>query len=110
MSESEEQSGDWYCPNCGYLSASRVTYHETCDECHVPVSWHTVDEMSAIERAVIDERDACMQLMCRECARGFHPTYIPRRKHWVHQYEDGTKIGCIAAKLHDRAALEEKKE
>jgi len=42
--------GDWYCKNCGYLSSSRVTYHETCDTCHTPVEFHTVDQQTEIER------------------------------------------------------------
>ena len=42
--------GDWYCKNCGYLSSSRVTYYETCDTCHTPVEFHTVDQQTEIER------------------------------------------------------------
>ncbi len=48
--EPEEQGGEWYCRNCGYLSASRVTFHETCDECHIPVEWHDLDKMTQFER------------------------------------------------------------
>lgn len=51
---SDEQTGDWYCKNCGYISDSRVTNSETCDECHIPVVFHTVDEMSEIERLHAD--------------------------------------------------------
>ena len=36
----KEQFEEWYCQNCGYLDGSRVTYHETCDECHIPVVLH----------------------------------------------------------------------
>ena len=43
--------GDWYCRNCGYLSAGRVTYAETCDECHVPVEWHDAEQATALEEA-----------------------------------------------------------
>lgn len=46
---SEQQNGDWYCRQCGYLPGSRVTYSETCDTCHTPVEFHTVAEMSEIE-------------------------------------------------------------
>ena len=44
MSNDIEQAGDWYCKNCGYLSAERVTYHETCDQCHIPVEWHEASD------------------------------------------------------------------
>lgn len=47
--ETEAGAGDWYCPNCGYLSGSRVTFHETCDECHIPVTWITVDRMDVVK-------------------------------------------------------------
>lgn len=57
--ETTEPAGDWYCPNCGYLSGSRVTFHETCDECHVPVTWITVDRMDAVK--VLEARIAELQ-------------------------------------------------
>jgi hypothetical protein len=47
--EAVEAKGDWYCKNCGYLSASRVTSSETCDECHIPVQWHDASEQNVID-------------------------------------------------------------
>lgn len=44
-------AGDWYCRACGYLSSSRVTNAETCDTCHQPVEWHTVEQQTALELA-----------------------------------------------------------
>lgn len=43
--------GDWYCRNCGYLSSSRVTFSETCDTCHHPVEFHTVQTIDALTHA-----------------------------------------------------------
>lgn len=43
-------NGDWYCPNCGYLSPQNVTHSETCDECHQPVEFHEVETRTAVER------------------------------------------------------------
>lgn len=40
--------GDWYCPNCGYLSSSRVTFNERCDECHAPVEVRDVGTQSLV--------------------------------------------------------------
>jgi len=45
-----EKGGEWHCPNCGYLSGSRVDNDETCDTCHQPVEWHDFDKMTAFER------------------------------------------------------------
>jgi len=45
----EKQDGNWYCPNCGYLSPSRVTFSQTCDTCHQPVEWHTVSDQTRIQ-------------------------------------------------------------
>lgn len=52
-------AGDWYCPTCGYLDGSRVTFHETCDECHSPVTWISVDRMDAVK--VLEARIAELQ-------------------------------------------------
>jgi len=41
---STELKGDWYCKNHGYIVSQRVTFHETCDECHEPVVFHEVEE------------------------------------------------------------------
>lgn len=38
-----EQTGDWHCPNCGYIADQRVTFEETCDTCHEPVDWCAVE-------------------------------------------------------------------
>ena len=46
--------GDWYCPNCGYLSGSRVTYSETCDTCHSPVEWHDLEKQDAVEKLQVE--------------------------------------------------------
>ena len=43
------EPGDWYCTNCGYLDGSRVTFSETCDDCHHPVEWHTSSEQTEIQ-------------------------------------------------------------
>jgi hypothetical protein len=44
----QEETGDWYCHNCGYLSGTRVTYSETCDTCHTPVEWHDAETLDAV--------------------------------------------------------------
>lgn len=46
--------GDWYCRNCGYLSGGRVTFAETCDQCHIPVEWHSVEDMTRIEELELE--------------------------------------------------------
>lgn len=58
--ESRQPAGDWYCPQCGYLSNCRVTYSETCDTCHIPVVWHAADDASVtnyIDQKVTDPAD-----------------------------------------------------
>jgi hypothetical protein len=59
-----EDEGDWYCPNCGYLSWSRVTYHETCDTCHEPVMWH-----SARTRDIVEEQAQTIAALTSEVER-----------------------------------------
>ena len=49
-------AGDWYCKNCGYMSGGRITNSETCDQCHIPVEWHSVSEMTEFE--ALREREA----------------------------------------------------
>lgn len=58
MSEKTNNSGDWYCHNCGYLAGSRVNYDETCDTCGQPVVVHTADERSAVERLTAERDEA----------------------------------------------------
>ena len=45
-----DEGGSWYCRNCGYLPWNRVTYHETCDECHIPVEWHDLNQITEFEQ------------------------------------------------------------
>lgn len=61
--------GDWYCKNCGYLAAERVTLSETCDTCHVPVEWHSLTTIKEIEklRAEVEDqhkKTADLQRLC----------------------------------------------
>jgi DNA-binding XRE family transcriptional regulator len=46
----EHETYEAYCRNCGYLSAINVTYAETCDKCHKPVEWHSMNDKSLIEQ------------------------------------------------------------
>lgn len=83
-------NGDWYCQNCGYLSATRVTYFETCDECHIPVEWHEADTRTEVERLTLkldaeQKRSAAWQerfeSACRRSDESFTNslTYIKER-------------------------------
>ena len=50
MSNTDESSGDWYCPTCqAHLDPSRVTYAEMCDTCHTPVIWDSDDAPRSVE-------------------------------------------------------------
>mgnify|MGYP005988910455 FL=1 len=58
MNESE-QSGDWYCKDCGYIECA--TFSETCSHCHQPLEWHTVSEQTLIEQ-LQRERDGLKEI------------------------------------------------
>ena len=59
-----DQSGDWYCKNCGYIIDQRVTHDETCDQCHTPVEWHSVDEMNTLDQLRSQLTEATEAMHC----------------------------------------------
>lgn len=77
-------NGDWYCRNCGYLSASRVTHAETCDTCHNPVEWHTVEEAREFDK-IIQERKELLDFI----------TIIAQDGNHKHFDEFGGRSSCI---------------
>ena len=74
--ESTQETGDWYCKNCGYLDGSRVTYSETCDSCHTPVEWHSVSDQTLIEK-LQSELTACKEALAEREWVSVTPETLP---------------------------------
>jgi len=87
------REGDWYCKQCGYLSASRVTNAETCDMCHNPVVWHDV--------GVTQERiDLCVNALTARVAAleakdQPKPSPGPRLIEGMNQLRDAVRNGTL---------------
>lgn len=73
---------DAYCRNCGYICAARVTYSETCDQCHIPVEWHDAQQQDTIAAlrekvAELEGSDGSLRNYLASIGETLRPTSLP---------------------------------